>query len=227
MFKGLLKRLIGHQTKRFKCPCCGEPTNVLRDGLCKECWERIYGGVWEQLKSVENVRASWAFEEGVEVPEDGFVRIDIEVKEPCVAVVSAEQEGGVTRRIMLNEGRPLEAGCEYKHWMPARRGERLNVFFTRETVASVTISWLKGDAIGVSVRDLGAEARAALTLFAFEVDEVLKDETLTAEEKVEKLKTLVKSWVKENMLDLSRVEKFSSWEELEERLIGHTGGTQP
>lgn len=77
------------------------------------------------------------------------------------------------------------------------------------------------------MRDLGAEARAALTLFAFEVDEVLKDETLTAEEKVEKLKTLVKSWVKENMLDLSRVEKFSSWEELEERLIGHTGGTQP
>ena len=73
------------------------------------------------------------------------------------------------------------------------------------------------------VRELGAEARAALTLFAFEVDEVLKDEKLTSEQKVERLKALLKAWVEENMLDLSRVEKFSSWEELEKRLLGHTG----
>jgi len=73
------------------------------------------------------------------------------------------------------------------------------------------------------VRELGAEAKAALTLFAFEVDELLKDETLTAGEKVEKLKTLVKSWVEANGLELGRVEVFSSVEELEKRLLGHTG----
>jgi len=60
----------------------------------------------------------------------------------------------------------------------------------------------------VRVKELGAEARAVLTLFAFEVDEVLRDETLTAEEKVEKLKTLVKAWVEANGLELDRVKRF-------------------
>jgi len=148
MFKRLFKRVIGHLTKREehewlpKCPCCGEPTNIIKDGLCKECWERIYGGVWEPLSRVENTRVAAdadVFDEDLTAPYDGFWRVDVEVGDPCSAAVRLTNDGG-SRLLWLNGGSPLVPNKKYTLWVLAKKGDRLNVRLSRETVASVEVS---------------------------------------------------------------------------------------